>query len=126
MADILRFADELGPAKIIQVYEPTIDLKAVLVIDNIAMGPAIGGIRMAPDVSIEECIRLARTMTLKERRRRPVARRRQDGGLRRPEGAQASEGTPDPGPGLRLAEFPGIRHGAGHGDRRRVHGLDQR
>ncbi|MFI5330438.1 MAG: Glu/Leu/Phe/Val dehydrogenase [Desulfobaccales bacterium] len=65
MADILRFADELGPAKIIQVYEPTIDLKAVLVIDNIAMGPAIGGIRMAPDVSIEECIRLARTMTLK-------------------------------------------------------------
>ena len=63
--DILRFADELGPAKIIQVYEPTIDLKAVLVIDNIAMGPAIGGIRMAPDVSIEECIRLARTMTFK-------------------------------------------------------------
>ena len=65
MADILRFADELGPAKIIQVYEPTIDLKAVLVIDNIAMGPAIGGIRMAPDVSIDECMRLARTMTLK-------------------------------------------------------------
>jgi glutamate dehydrogenase (NAD(P)+) len=65
MADILRFADYLGPAKIIQVYEPTIDLKAVLVIDNIAMGPAIGGIRVAPDVSIDECIRLARTMTLK-------------------------------------------------------------
>jgi len=65
MADILRFADNLGPAKIIQVYEPSIDLKAVLVIDNIAMGPAIGGIRVAPDVSIEECLRLARTMTLK-------------------------------------------------------------
>ena len=65
MADILRFADKLGPAKIVQVYEPTIDLKAVLVIDNIAMGPAIGGIRMAADVSIEECCRLARTMTLK-------------------------------------------------------------
>jgi glutamate dehydrogenase (NAD(P)+) len=65
MADILRFADKLGPAKIIQVYEPTIDLKAVLVIDNIAMGPAVGGIRMASDVSIEECMRLARSMTLK-------------------------------------------------------------
>jgi glutamate dehydrogenase (NAD(P)+) len=65
MADILRFADNLGPAKIIQVYEPTINLKAVMVIDNIAMGPAIGGIRMAPDVSIEECMRLARTITLK-------------------------------------------------------------
>jgi glutamate dehydrogenase (NAD(P)+) len=65
MADILRFADKLGPAKIIQVYEPSIDLKAVLVIDNIAMGPAVGGIRMAPDVTIEECMRLARSMTLK-------------------------------------------------------------
>ncbi len=65
MADILRFADKLGPAKIIQVYEPSIDLKAVLVIDNIAMGPAVGGIRMAPDVSIDECMRLARSMTLK-------------------------------------------------------------
>ncbi len=65
MADILRFADELGPAKIIQVYEPTVNLRAVLVIDNLAMGPAMGGIRMAPDVSIEECFRLARTMTLK-------------------------------------------------------------
>jgi glutamate dehydrogenase (NAD(P)+) len=65
MADILRLADKLGPAKIIQVYEPSIDLKAVLVIDNIAMGPAIGGIRMAADVTIEECMRLARTMTLK-------------------------------------------------------------
>jgi glutamate dehydrogenase (NAD(P)+) len=65
MADILRFADKLGPAKIVQVYEPSIDLKAVLVIDNIAMGPAFGGIRMAGDVSIEECMRLARTMTLK-------------------------------------------------------------
>jgi glutamate dehydrogenase (NAD(P)+) len=40
-------------------------LKAVLVIDNLAMGPAIGGIRMGVDVSIDECIRLARTMTLK-------------------------------------------------------------
>jgi glutamate dehydrogenase (NAD(P)+) len=65
VADILRFADKYGPAKIIQVYEPSIDFKAVLVIDNIALGPALGGIRMAPDVSIEECFRLARTMTLK-------------------------------------------------------------
>jgi glutamate dehydrogenase (NAD(P)+) len=65
MADILRFADKYGPAKIIQVFEPSVDLKALLVIDNLAMGPALGGIRMAPDVTIEECFRLARTMTLK-------------------------------------------------------------
>jgi glutamate dehydrogenase (NAD(P)+) len=65
VADILRFVDKLGPAKIIQMFEPSVDLKALLVLDNVAMGPAIGGIRMAPDVSIEECFRLARTMTLK-------------------------------------------------------------
>ena len=65
MADILRFADKYGPAKIIQVFEPSVELKALLVIDNLAMGPALGGIRMAPDVTVEECFRLARTMTLK-------------------------------------------------------------
>jgi glutamate dehydrogenase (NAD(P)+) len=65
VADISRFADELGPAKIIQVYEPSVGLKAVLVVDNVAVGPALGGVRMAPDVSVEECFRLARAMTLK-------------------------------------------------------------
>lgn len=60
-----RFADELGPMKIIHVYEPVIGLKAVLVVDNVAMGPSIGGLRMATDVSTEECFRLARAMTLK-------------------------------------------------------------
>lgn len=57
--------DDLGPAKIIQVHEPSIGLRGVLVVDNVARGPAIGGLRMAPDVSIEECARLARAMTLK-------------------------------------------------------------
>jgi glutamate dehydrogenase (NAD(P)+) len=65
MSDIFKFADELGPAKIIHVYEPSINLKAILVIDNIAKGPSIGGVRMAADVSVEECIRLARAMTMK-------------------------------------------------------------
>ena len=65
MEDMFRFADELGPFKIIHVYEPSVDLKAILVVDNVARGPAIGGVRMAPDVSTEECFRLARAMTLK-------------------------------------------------------------
>jgi glutamate dehydrogenase (NAD(P)+) len=59
------FADELGPAKVIHVHQPRIGLKAILVVDNVAAGPAIGGLRMAPDVSLEECARLARVMTLK-------------------------------------------------------------
>ncbi len=65
MADVFAVADELGPAKIIHVYEPTIGLKGILVVDNVAAGPAIGGLRMAPDVSLTECFRLARAMTLK-------------------------------------------------------------
>lgn len=57
--------DELGPARIVQVYEPNLGLKAALVVDNVAIGPSIGGVRMAPDVSIAECARLARAMTFK-------------------------------------------------------------
>jgi glutamate dehydrogenase (NAD(P)+) len=35
------------------------------VVDNVATGPSIGGLRMAADVSTRECARLARAMTLK-------------------------------------------------------------
>jgi glutamate dehydrogenase (NAD(P)+) len=62
---MFRFADQLGPEKIVHIHEPRVDLKAIVVVDNTAAGPAIGGTRMAPDVSVEECIRLARAMTLK-------------------------------------------------------------
>jgi len=63
--DIFHYADDLGPAKIIHIYEPSTALRAILVVDNLACGPSIGGVRMAPDVSVEECFRLARAMTLK-------------------------------------------------------------
>lgn len=59
------FRDELGPARVIHVHEPSLQLQATLVIDNVAAGPAIGGVRMAPDVTSLECARLARAMTLK-------------------------------------------------------------
>ncbi len=59
------FADDLGPAKVVHVHEPACGLRATLVIDNVARGPAIGGLRMAADVSSAECARLARAMTLK-------------------------------------------------------------
>jgi glutamate dehydrogenase/leucine dehydrogenase len=65
MEDIFRFADYLGPAKIVHITEPSTGLKAVVVVDNVAAGPSIGGVRMAPDVTTEECFRLARAMTLK-------------------------------------------------------------
>ena len=65
MTDIFELADELGPLKVIHVHEPGIGLKGVLVVDNVALGPSVGGVRMASDVTAEECARLARAMTFK-------------------------------------------------------------
>jgi len=65
MEDVSRFGDDLGPLKLVHIHRSSIGLKAVVAIDNIACGPAIGGVRMAPDVSTEEAFRLARAMTFK-------------------------------------------------------------
>jgi glutamate dehydrogenase/leucine dehydrogenase len=63
--EIEAFADEWGPEKILQVYDPKTGMKGVLVIDNTTLGPGKGGIRMMPTVTTEEVFRLARTMTWK-------------------------------------------------------------
>lgn len=60
-----KLYDELGPAKVVHIYEPKVGLRAIVVIDNIARGTAIGGIRMALDVDTTEVFRLARGMTYK-------------------------------------------------------------
>jgi glutamate dehydrogenase/leucine dehydrogenase len=65
MDETFRFSDHFGPAHITCIYRPSLALKAIVVIDNTACGAAIGGVRMAPDVSVEECFRLARAMTWK-------------------------------------------------------------
>jgi len=63
--DYHAFVDVLGPQKIVHLHEPTSGLLAIVVIDNVACGPAMGGVRMAPDVTSSEVFRLARAMTLK-------------------------------------------------------------
>lgn len=65
MGDIFGFMDDIGPSKVVHISEPRVGLRAIVVIDNTASGPAIGGTRMAPDVSLAECVALARAMTLK-------------------------------------------------------------
>jgi glutamate dehydrogenase (NAD(P)+) len=65
MEDSFRFADTFGPSRIIHIHRSSIELNAIAVVDNTACGVAIGGVRMAPDVSVEECFRLARAMTWK-------------------------------------------------------------
>jgi glutamate dehydrogenase (NAD(P)+) len=62
---IEAFADEWGPEKILQVYDPKTGMRGVLIIDNTTLGPGKGGIRMLPTVTTEEVFRLARTMTWK-------------------------------------------------------------
>ena len=41
MEDAFRFADELGPAKIIHVHEPGVGLRGTLVVDNTATGKTL-------------------------------------------------------------------------------------
>lgn len=61
----VSICDEFGPTRIIHIHRSSLALKAIVVVDNTACGAAIGGVRMAPDVSVEESFRLARTMTWK-------------------------------------------------------------
>ncbi|MDH5391288.1 MAG: Glu/Leu/Phe/Val dehydrogenase, partial [Candidatus Bathyarchaeota archaeon] len=63
--DVFQFSDEIGPEKVLYVHDPKTKMKGILVVDNTARGPGIGGIRMSPDVSTEEIFRLARAMTFK-------------------------------------------------------------
>ncbi|MBU4481680.1 Glu/Leu/Phe/Val dehydrogenase [Patescibacteria group bacterium] len=58
-------SDEFGPEYLVEVYDPKIGMRGFLVLDNLALGPGKGGIRMTSDVTMEEVFRLARTMTWK-------------------------------------------------------------
>jgi glutamate dehydrogenase/leucine dehydrogenase len=56
--------DELGPA-LVAFLRPCAGVEAIVVVDNVALGPAIGGVRMRPDITPGEVARLARAMTVK-------------------------------------------------------------
>ncbi|MBI5787166.1 MAG: Glu/Leu/Phe/Val dehydrogenase, partial [Candidatus Niyogibacteria bacterium] len=57
--------DKFGPELILKVYDPKIGMRGFLVVDNTALGPGKGGIRMTANVTEEEVGRLARAMTWK-------------------------------------------------------------
>lgn len=63
MCEIIH--DELGPLKVMRLHWAKAGLEAIVVVDNIALGPAMGGVRVSPSVGLVEVQRLARTMTLK-------------------------------------------------------------
>lgn len=58
-------ADEHGPEAVVLLRDPRAGHEAVVVVDHTGAGPAIGGVRMAADVTVEEVARLARAMTWK-------------------------------------------------------------
>lgn len=60
-----HFLDEFGPEYIVEIYDPKLKYKGILVIDNLALGVGKGGIRMTPTVDTHEVWRLARAMTFK-------------------------------------------------------------
>ncbi len=55
----------IGPEYVIEVYDPSLNMRGFLVIDSTFLGPGKGGLRMAPDVTLKEVFRLARAMTWK-------------------------------------------------------------
>jgi glutamate dehydrogenase (NAD(P)+) len=57
--------DEIGPQRIYHYYAPESRMRAVIVIDTKQFPHAGGGLRMLPDVSVEEVALLARAMTYK-------------------------------------------------------------
>ena len=61
----MQFEDEYGPERILQVYDPKTGMRGVAVVDNTALGPGKGGVRLVPDITTEEVFGLARAMTWK-------------------------------------------------------------
>lgn len=57
--------DAFGPEYVVHVYDAKLGMEGWLVIDNTALGPGKGGIRMTATVNEEEVRRLARAMTWK-------------------------------------------------------------
>ncbi len=63
--EIDEFKDDIGPEKVVEMYDPLTGMRGFTVIDNTARGPAKGGIRMTSSVNVKEVFRLARAMTFK-------------------------------------------------------------
>jgi glutamate dehydrogenase (NAD(P)+) len=63
--NITALEDRWGPEKVIRVYDPDIGMEGILCIDNTALGPGKGGMRIRAGVTPTEVFNLARTMTWK-------------------------------------------------------------
>ena len=58
--DPFQLTDEFGPREVIHLCEPAQSLRAIIVIDNVALGPALCVVSLAPDVSLASMTQTAR------------------------------------------------------------------
>ncbi len=65
LGGVCSTVDGVGPEAVFLLRDVSSGVSAIVVVDNLACGPAIGGVRMASDVTVVEIARLARAMTLK-------------------------------------------------------------
>ena len=61
--NVSALLDNWGPAQILHVYDPEINMQGLLVIDNITLGPGCGGIQIRPYLTPNKIFQHARTMT---------------------------------------------------------------
>jgi glutamate dehydrogenase/leucine dehydrogenase len=62
--DAFAGADALGPYEVVHIGKRTLGLKAIVVVDNLARGPALTPVRLTMEGSTEEALGLARAVTL--------------------------------------------------------------
>jgi glutamate dehydrogenase (NAD(P)+) len=62
--DPFQLSDEFGPHEVIHLCEPAQSLRAIVVIDNVALGPALGPVSFAPGRTLEQLVQGARHSTL--------------------------------------------------------------
>ena len=58
------FINSWGPTNVVQIYDPEINMQGILIIDNITLGPGLGGIKIATDITPRQVFNFARKMTL--------------------------------------------------------------
>jgi glutamate dehydrogenase (NAD(P)+) len=63
--NVSSFSDQFGPEEVVHVYDPDLKMHGLLVIDNTALGPGKGCIRISPDITPRNIFLSARAITCK-------------------------------------------------------------
>ena len=116
MTNVVEFEpDTFGPEKIVVVHDPRTRMLGYLVIDNTARGMGKGGVRMASDLTFNQVMRLARTMTWKNAAANLPLGGAKGGIVARPQGSGARSHYTILREGAKKSDPEGICFWPGHG-----------